>query len=134
MNVLLSIKPKYVESIMNGDKQYEFRKIIFRNRDIERVFIYSTAPVKKIIGSFLIGDIIEDHPNTLWEQFKDYSGLTDDKFFAYFKGSDKGFAIEIKRLDKFSNIIDPKDIFPNFVPPQSFCYVDIPLVPRRNKK
>jgi predicted transcriptional regulator len=26
MNVLLSMKPKYVEKVLSGDKRYEFRK------------------------------------------------------------------------------------------------------------
>jgi type I restriction enzyme S subunit len=40
MDVILSIKPKYVQSIIEGDKRYEFRKAIFKNRTIDRVFIY----------------------------------------------------------------------------------------------
>jgi len=47
MNVLLSIKPKYVEKIVNGEKQYEFRKRIFRNKNVRKAFIYSTSPTKK---------------------------------------------------------------------------------------
>ncbi len=61
MNVLLSIKPKYVNEIINGNKRYEFRKVIFRNRNVTTVYIYSSSPEKQIVGSFEIGDIIEDH-------------------------------------------------------------------------
>ncbi len=129
MNVLLSIKPKYVESIMNGEKRYEFRKSIFRREGIDRVYIYSTSPIKKVVGAFIIGDIIEGHPNQLWEECGEYSGLTEIKFFRYFNGYKKGFAIELKRIEKFNNPIDPRDTFPNFAPPQSFYYVDRPLVP-----
>jgi hypothetical protein len=53
--VLLSIKPKYVKSIIEGDKRYEFRKTIFKNREINRIYIYSSSPVKKIVGTFEIG-------------------------------------------------------------------------------
>ena len=61
-DVILSIKPKYVQSILSGEKQYEFRKAIFKNRTIDRVFIYSSAPVKRIVALFEIGTILEDHP------------------------------------------------------------------------
>ena len=61
MNVLLSVKPKYAELIMMGCKKYEFRKVIFSNKHIDLTYIYSSSPVKKIIGTFRIGDIIEDH-------------------------------------------------------------------------
>ena len=59
MTVLLSIKPDYVEKILDGSKKYEFRKIIF-NDNIQRIMIYSSSPVKKIVGFFRRGQIIED--------------------------------------------------------------------------
>ncbi len=43
MNVLLSIKPKYVEKIKNGNKKFEFRKSLFIEKNqtkIEKIFIY----------------------------------------------------------------------------------------------
>jgi type I restriction enzyme S subunit len=123
MNVLLSIKPKYAESILNGFKRYEFRKAIFKNTEIEKVYIYSTAPVKKVVGAFKIKDIIVDHPNQLWNQCKELSGLNTLEFFTYFNGNKKGFAIEIEYTERFKEPIDPTKVFPNFVPPQSFCYI-----------
>ncbi len=128
MNVLLSIRPKYVEAIIKGDKRYEFRKTIFRDKSIERVYIYSTSPVKKIVGAFRIGNIIEDHPEHLWEQLKEFSGLNDIEFFSYFSGNERGFAIEIEDLEEFKNPVDPRDSIPGFVPPQSFCYMDTSIV------
>lgn len=44
--ILLSIKPEYVERIMDGSKIYEFRKRKC-SKDINGIIIYSTAPVKK---------------------------------------------------------------------------------------
>jgi predicted transcriptional regulator len=74
MNVLLSIKPKYVEEILNGNKKYEFRKSIFKCKEkLEMIYIYSSSPVKKVVGAFVIESIIEDHPKVLWEKFKQFS-------------------------------------------------------------
>jgi len=53
MNVLLSIKPKYVDLILNGEKKYEFRRKIFRN-ETNKVYVYCTSPVKKIVAYFTI--------------------------------------------------------------------------------
>jgi type I restriction enzyme S subunit len=123
-DVLLSIKPKYVKSILSGDKRYEFRKTIFRNRGINRIFIYSSSPVKKIVGSFEVGEILEDHPVDLWVRVREDAGIDDRDFFSYFAGKSRGFAIEIRNLRKFSTPIDPWEMMPGFVPPQSYCYVD----------
>ena len=75
MDVLLSIKPKYVKSILEGEKRYQFRKTIFKNREINRIYIYSSSPVKKIVASFEVGSIFENHPVDLWDNVKDYAGI-----------------------------------------------------------
>ena len=46
MNVLMSIKPKYVEKIISKEKTYELRRNIFK-REVSNVLIYSTSPEKK---------------------------------------------------------------------------------------
>ena len=64
MKVLLSIKPKYVEEINKGSKLYEFRKVIFSD-NISTIYVYETAPTKKIVGKIVIDNIIEDSPLNL---------------------------------------------------------------------
>jgi hypothetical protein len=87
MNVLLSIKPRYVEAILKGDKRYEFRKNIFRNKDVENVYIYATSPVKKLVGFFKVGNILEDHPVCLWDQLKEgfYSKICTSSILLLFR-------------------------------------------------
>jgi len=129
MDVLLSIKPKFAESIINGRKKYEFRKNAFSKRNIGRVYIYSTNPIKKIVGIFRISKIIEDKPINLWHHLKDEAGISEEDFFDYFKNREIGFALEIVEVEKFENPVDPKIMFPNFVPPQSFCYINFSFMP-----
>ena len=88
------------------------------------MYIYSSHPVKKIVGKFTIGDILEDRPDLLWEIVKYQAGLDESDFFNYFAGKLKGFAIEINEFTPFKNPIDPKMYYENFIPPQSFCYVN----------
>ncbi|HUS75720.1 MAG TPA: ASCH domain-containing protein [Methanothrix sp.] len=123
MDVLLSIKPRFVEAIIDGRKKYEFRKNKFAKTDINCAYIYSTSPIKKIIGVFKINNIIEDRPSALWEQLKDHAGISEVEFFDYFRNKKVGFALEIKEVERFENPLDPKVIIPDFVPPQSFCYM-----------
>ena len=123
MDVLLSIKPRFAEAIMDGRKKYEFRKNKFTKTDINCIYMYSTSPIKKIIGFFKITDIIEDSPTALWDRLKDQAGISEDEFFDYFRNKDMGFALEIKDVERFEKPLDPKILFPNFVPPQSFFYI-----------
>lgn len=130
LNVLLSIKPKYVEAILKGIKKYEFRKSIFKKKNIDKIFIYSTSPIKRVVGLFRIGNIIEDHPDCLWKKFKDYAGLTEIEFFNYFNGNSKGYAIQIKDFEIFENPKSLSDIFPDIMAPQSFCYITERKIPK----
>jgi len=125
-SVLLSIKPEYVREIVKGTKRYEFRRAIFKDKGgVDKVYIYSTAPVKKIVASFAIDEIIEDHPENLWLKCQSFSGIDKTSFFEYFKDKEKGFAIKIKDLDVFETPVDPNKVIPDFTPPQSFRYVNI---------
>lgn len=127
MNVLLSIKPKYVEEIKKGNKKFEFRKSLFSKKNIdkiEKIFIYSSSPVKKIVARFILSVILEDHPKILWERCKEFSGIDKIEYFKYYGKKEKGLAIKISELKFFKKPIDPKSVFPDFVAPQSFCYID----------
>jgi predicted transcriptional regulator len=123
MNVLLSIKPKYANAILSGEKQVEFRKLTFK-KEIERVYIYSSAPEQKIIGYFTIEDIISDTPKELWRKFNSVGSITQEDFFDYFANKEIGYSIKIKNVNRFRKSKDPKTIFKNFVPPQSYMYCE----------
>ena len=121
MNVLLSIKPQYVEKILNGTKKYEFRRSIFK-KPVRRIEIYSSSPVQKLVGFFVPGKIVEDSPASLWERFHKGSGVTEEEFFTYFHKKETGFAIEIVDFAVYPVPIDPYVESPAFIPPQSYAY------------
>ncbi|MHA1299107.1 MAG: hypothetical protein ACTSO9_06640 [Candidatus Helarchaeota archaeon] len=50
--------------------------------------------------------------------------MTKTEFFNYFNGKDSGYAIKIRELEKFRSPKKLNEIFPGYMPPQSFCYVD----------
>ena len=50
MKILLSIKPNYVEEIICGTKLYEFRKTLYRRRDVKTIVVYSSSPVCRVVG------------------------------------------------------------------------------------
>lgn len=123
MNVLLSIKPKYANAILAGEKLVEFRKLTFK-KEIERVYIYSSAPEQRITGYFTIREIISDTPEELWRKFSKVGSISEEDFFEYFADKEIGYSIRIKTVNKFRISKNPKDIFKNFVPPQSYMYCE----------
>ena len=127
MNVLLSVKPKYAEEILSGRKKYEFRKTIFRREDVEKIYIYSSSPVKKIIAIVDIDGILSDSPDKLWKQCHEDAGISENEFFSYFKNSGTGYAIKISNVQEFTIPIDPYTD-EDFRPPQSFYYVPMNFI------
>lgn len=123
MKVLLSIKPEFAEKIFDGTKLYEFRRSIFKNRNIRTIVVYASSPVQRVIGEFEIDTILNYELQKLWDDTKDYSGISENFFFEYFSNKEKGFAIKIKKTKLYKKSLSLKDDF-NATPPQSFMYLD----------
>lgn len=121
MNVILSIKPDFANAIFAGKKKVEFRKTLFK-KDVEKIFVYSSSPIKKIIGYFTFNDIVEKPPQQLWEQFHEVGAIDEESFFKYFENRETGFSICIDNIEKFPEELDPYEEIKGFVPPQSFRY------------
>lgn len=122
MNVFLLSKPVYAFAILNGTKQHEFRKVMFR-RDVRKVVVYATAPYKRIIGYFKVGQIHQGSPKILWKQFNARAGIDKEAFFSYFKDRPSGIAIEVKRPVSFRRHRKPQEILSSFTMPNSFKYL-----------
>ena len=124
MNVILSIRPNFCKMIFSGQKKYEYRKRVFKRTDIDKVYIYASKPICKIVGYFTIAAMIEDSPNNMWEMTYMGSGISKEYFDAYFRGCDMAHAIAIGEVVKFDTPIDPKEVIKNFTAPQNYMYVD----------
>ena len=58
MNVILSIRPTFCKMIFSGQKKYEYRKRVFTRSDVDKVYIYATKPICRIVGYFTIDTVI----------------------------------------------------------------------------
>ena len=120
-NMLISINPEHVENIFNGSKKYEYKKIRCK-QDIDKIIIYSTYPIMKVVGEAKVEEILEDSPDNIWEETKKYSGI-DLKFYQkYFKDRSKAIAYKLTKIKKYN---DPKELSSYGIKaaPQSFIYV-----------
>lgn len=125
-DVLLSIKPKYVQKIRTGEKQWEFRKQIWsNNKIIDKIYLYETSPKQRITSYFRTSRVINADPNHIWELCKDQAGISKEEFFTYFNGHDEGYAIKISNFHELKNPIDPYKKFRGFNAPQNFMYITI---------
>ena len=120
--VLLSIHPEFAEAIMDGHKQFEFRRVLFK-QPVSEVVVYATAPLSRVIGSFKVEDIYQDAPKALWNRTKAVAGVTKEKFDSYFKDRSTAFAIKVASPVRFAVPQPLSKYVPSNYPPQSFCYI-----------
>lgn len=123
MNAILSIKPEFVAKIISGEKIYEFRKIIFKKK-INKILIYSTMPVGKLIGEFTVKDVVHGDKAKVWKITKDKAGISFDFFSEYYLNRNTAYAIKIDQLIVYDTPVNPYLEIPGFIAPQSFRYIN----------
>jgi len=131
-SILLSIKPQFVELILTGSKQFEFRRVLFRDRSVTRVVIYASYPVKKVVGEFRVGYVLSLSPDELWNATRNGAGIEKGDFFSYFEGRKTAHAIKIEYAHRYRK---PRDLIAEYNvhrAPQSFLYLG--RVERVNKR
>lgn len=119
--MLLSINPEYVERILNGEKLFEYRKRKCRD-DVDKIIIYETSPIKKVVAEAEIEIIIEDDVKKVWNKTKNYSGTTYDFFQKYYKDKKKAVAYKLKNVIRYEKPLELRELGIDYVP-QSFCYL-----------
>ena len=126
-NILLSIRPIYVDKIAKGIKNHELRRSTPKIKTGDLGFIYATNPIKALVGKFKIGQIISGKPYQIWQSSQKTAnfGLRKDTFDQYFKGSNHACAIEILDYKPLNITISREDLINkyNIHPPQSYRYL-----------
>lgn len=119
--MLLSIKPQHVENILNGKKKFEFRKVRCRS-DVDKIIIYATHPIMKVVGEVDILEIIEDDINKVWEITSVYAGISRQLYDEYYHGKYQAVAYRLGKVKKYKRPLQLSDFGIKFAP-QSFVYI-----------
>ena len=120
--ILIPINPVHVEKILLGTKKYEYRKILPK-KNIDKMLIYSTSPIKKVVAEVEILDILIDKKDKIWELTKNNSGI-DKKFYdEYYKNKEVAVAYKLGKVTKYNKEKELSEYNINYYP-QSFVYLD----------
>lgn len=121
--VLLSIKPKYADLILAGSKTVELRRS-WPSADIGMMVLYSSAPIQRLVGLAHVSRVEERPLDSLWSLASENgAGVTYEELASYLQGKRTAFGIMIERVEIAQQQVDPKDLFSDFIPPQSFSYL-----------
>lgn len=121
--ILLSVKPKFADLIVEGSKLVELRRTI-PAQPVGTIAIYSSSPVQAIVALADVKETIEASPSKLWTLARENGGgLTKSELLAYFELKKTGFALMLENVRVFAKPVSPKKIFKLFTAPQSFKYL-----------
>lgn len=120
-SIIISINPEHVENIIAGIKKFEYRTKAAKN-DVNKIIIYETTPIKRIVAEAEIVEVLMMNPEELWNETKDQSGITKKFFDSYFRGRDIAYAYKLGKVKRYE---EPKTLqeFGLKCAPQSFVYI-----------
>lgn len=119
--IILPIKPKYAEKILDGNKWFEYRRKL-PNRHVSKIVIYETAPVKKIVGEVNVIKVMKYSPYELYDITKDHSGISFEDYIEYFNGAEVAYAYVLSKPTRFTEPIGIDEYGLKAVP-QSYVYL-----------
>lgn len=120
-SIVLPIKPIYAERILKNEKKYEFRKKIC-NSNIDKIYLYATNPVKRIVGEVYVEEKIMMDKDKLWDLTKEKAGIDYEYYRKYYEKNQKAAAYKLGNVKKYEKIVTLQDFGIEYVP-QSYVYV-----------
>lgn len=125
-SLILSVRPRFAEAILRGDKTAELRRKRPTLAPGALAFMYVSSPVRSVTGILCIRDVVTAPVEVLWQQLSHRAFITREDFEDYFSGVSVAHAIMIANTLTISHsltLADLRDIWPGFRPPQSFAYL-----------
>lgn len=132
--ILLSVKPKYADLIVSGEKRVEFRRV-WAAEEVDLIAIYTSSPVQRIVALVGVESVVRASPKKLWSHCATLGGgLTAHELADYFNGKAHGYAVLLGEVRKFKKPVDPRTLFETFSAPQSFRYLTATEVKRLERR
>jgi predicted transcriptional regulator len=130
----LSVKPKYADLIVSGEKRVEFRRV-WAAEEVGLIAIYTSSPVQRIVALVDVEDVVRASPQRLWRHCTSLGGgLTAHELADYFDGKAHGYAVLLGEVRKFKKPVDPRILFKTFSAPQSFRYLTATEIKRLEER
>lgn len=124
---VLSLKPRWAESILSGQKRIEIRRRFSPKWVDKTLALYATHPVKSIVGEARVEAVVSGAPGAIWQAYKDDIGCSRREFDDYVQGRDEVFAILLTEARPYRDPVPVSELTGllghALTSPQSYCSV-----------
>lgn len=124
--LFLSIRPQYVEKILDGQKRVELRRRKPRSQPDDWMAIYESSPTKALVAIAQVTEVRIKSPQCLWRSVRSIAGIQKQEFDEYFTDCDNAVGIMFRSVIALPSPIQLDDLrssWPGFHPPQGFLYL-----------
>lgn len=124
--MLLSVRPRYAESILVGAKRAEIRRKRPGVMPGTPLIIYATKPLGAVIGTANIDEVCEGTPADLWDQYQQHVAVSQEEFDQYLIGTSTAYLLLLSGARRLSVplTLDNMRESADFQPPRSYRYVN----------
>ena len=100
---MISIHRQYFDAIASGEKRWELRtRVPKRLASGDTILICLPKSNGKVVGSFVVDNLLIMHPQNSWVKFGDDFAITEDAYSSYFAGYSLAYMIGITDVHIFS--------------------------------
>lgn len=123
--LLLSVKPRFADAILSREKTVELRRTRVHAAVGSQVLLYSTSPVKCVVGTATVSAIEERTPVELWQSTHGRIAVDRSEFDDYFAGAAISFGLHLIDVLPLQTPISLSELRHRIgvEPPQSFRYL-----------
>lgn len=101
--LLMSIRPRHVDSIFSGTKTVEIRRKFSTKWQDHWVSLYATTPASELVGRAKIARVLHASPDAIWLEHGGAIGCGRAEFDEYTRGAETVYAIVLEDVSPFAS-------------------------------
>ena len=125
-HVLVSLRPRFAELVLDGSKTTELRRGPSRIEPGAVALVYASTPLRALLGAMRIEEVHTCAPSTVWRRWGPTTGLRRREFDDYVDGCDRVTALLLGARCVFPEPVSLEELrtrSSEFVAPQSYRYI-----------
>jgi predicted transcriptional regulator len=123
--LLLSLRPRYADAILAGDKTVEIRRRPINAAIGTPIVLYASSPTRAVVGTARLAGVRICDPDTAWQQHYRDVGLSRAELDTYLDGATLAYLLLLRHVQSLNEPLPLRHLRQDapFQPPQSFRYV-----------
>jgi predicted transcriptional regulator len=125
--VLLSVRPRFADALLDGTKTVEMRRRPMRLHAGTLCLLYASSPIRALTGALSVAGVDHGTPDELWRRHSSRTALTRDEYNDYLDGRSTACALLVAAVIAFHTPVPLAELRRRsdaFVVPQSYRFVD----------